>query len=67
MRRRREDAVTVPHLPLLAAALGLQGPGALLHALGEAQAAVVGAVVQLGQLSQRQDVVAGDAQYGQLG
>lgn len=50
-----------PHLPLLAPALSLQGPGALLHTLREAQTSVVWTVVQLSQLSQRQDVVAGYA------
>lgn len=39
------------HLPLLAPALGLQGPCALLHTLREVQAVVVGAVIQLSQLS----------------
>lgn len=48
------------HLSLLASALGLQGPGTLLHTLREAQTAVVWTVVHLSQLSQRQDVVASD-------
>lgn len=54
-------------LALLGAALGLQGAGAALHALGEAKVAVVGAVVQVGQPRQGQDVVTGDPQDGQLG
>ena len=55
------------YLALLGAALGLQGAGATLHALGEAEVAVVGAVVEVGQPRQGQDVVAGDPQDGQLG
>lgn len=55
------------YLALLGAAFGLQGAGAALHALGEAEVAVVGAVVEVGQPRQGQDVVAGDPQDGQLG
>lgn len=55
------------YLALLGTALGLQGAGAALHALGEAEVAVVGAVVEVGQPRQGQDVVTGDPQDGQLG
>lgn len=48
-----------PHLPLLAPSLGLQGPCALFNTLREAHAAVIWTVVQLRELSQRQDVIAG--------
>lgn len=54
-------------LPLFASSLGLQGPSALLHTLREAQTVAVRTVVQLCQLCQRQDVVTGDPQDGQLG
>ncbi|KAG9338564.1 hypothetical protein JZ751_025622 [Albula glossodonta] len=60
-------ALVGPYLPLLGPALGLQGSGALLHALSEAHIAVVRSVVQLGQLSQGQDVIAGDSEDSQLG
>lgn len=54
------------HFPFLAPALGLQGPGTLFHTLREVHAVVVVAVVQLSQLCQGQDVVAGDTQNSQL-
>lgn len=54
-------------LALLGAPLGLQGAGAALHALGEAEVAVVGAVVEVRQPCQGQDVVTGDPQDGQFG
>lgn len=53
--------VSPEYLPLLGASLGLQRPGALLHTLPEAQLALVRRVVQVCQLSQRQDVVTGDS------
>lgn len=55
------------YLALLGAPLGLQGAGAALHALGEAEVAVVGAVVEVRQPCQGQDVVTGDPQDGQFG
>lgn len=55
------------YLALLGAPLGLQGAGAALHTLGEAEVAAVGAVVEVSQPGQGQDVVAGDPQDGQFG
>lgn len=55
------------YLALLGPSLSLQGAGAALHTLGEAEVAVVGAVVEVGQPRQGQDVVTGDPQDGQFG
>lgn len=55
------------YLALLSTSLGLQGAGAALHALGEAEVAAVGAVVEVSQPRQGQDVVTGDPQDGQFG
>lgn len=54
-------------LALLGTSFCLQGAGAALHTLGEAEVAVVGAVVQVSQPCQGQDVVTGDPQDGQFG
>lgn len=55
------------YLPLLGSPFCLQGAGAALHTLGEAEVAVVGTVVQVSQPCQGQDVVTGDPQDGQFG
>lgn len=55
------------YLALLGTSLGLQGAGAALHTLGEAEVAVVGTVVEVSQPRQGQDVVTGDPQDGQFG
>lgn len=55
------------YLTLLGTAFRLQGAGAALHTLGETEVAVVGAVVQVSQPRQGQDVVTGDPQDGQFG
>lgn len=55
------------YLALLGTSLGLQGAGAALHTLGEAEVAAVGAVVEVSQPGQGQDVVTGDPQDGQFG
>lgn len=55
------------YLALLGTSFCLQGAGAALHTLGEAEVAVVGAVVQVSQPRQGQDVVTGDPQDGQFG
>lgn len=57
----------VEYLTLLGAPLCLQGAGAALHTLGEAEVAVVGTVVQVSQPRQGQDVVTGNPQDGQFG
>lgn len=54
-------------LTLLGTSLGLQGAGAALHTLGEAEVAVVGTVVKVSQPRQGQDVVTGNPQDGQFG
>lgn len=54
------------YLPLLGTSFGLQGARAALHTLGEAEVAVVGTVVQVGQPRQGQDVVTSDPQDGQF-
>lgn len=55
------------YLALLGTSLSLQGAGAALHTLREAEVAVVGTVVKVGQPRQGQDVVTGDPQDGQFG
>lgn len=55
------------YLALLGTSLGLQGARAALHTLGEAEVAAVGAVVQVSQPRQGQDVVTGDPQDSQFG
>lgn len=54
-------------LALLGTSLSLQGARAALHTLGEAEVAAVGAVVQVSQPRQGQDVVTGDPQDSQFG
>lgn len=55
------------YLALLGTSLSLQGARAALHTLGEAEVAAVGAVVQVSQPRQGQDVVTGDPQDSQFG
>lgn len=55
------------YLTLLGTSFCLQGAGAALHTLREAEVAVVRTVVQVSQPRQGQDVVTGNPQDGQLG